>query len=282
MQVLMVLRVVKSCQYHPKLYFITRTIELASAQLVPFFLVFVVILGAFAGMGHLLFGTEMADFVDLMTSILVMWDMLIGTYDYSGLYEIQFYGPFYIWSFYSLAFYVLLNMLLAIVMDAYAKVQDEDSNASPILDDLRGIVYLCGRKCCCRKGPRSFEEMAGLLAAHPGTQLRSPEEIGEVLQIGLNEAVFLFGEADEDVEEDEEQEANRDPKMKDILPINTSLELIKDMVDELQKQQLYTQGNENGAPPMQRLREVDRENMALKEKVAELQKVLVLNGIAFE
>eukprot|EP01052_Picozoa_sp_SAG31_P054230 SAG31_NODE_14319_length_814_cov_1.174825_1_plen_98_part_01 len=33
---LMMLRLVKSCQYHPKLYFITRTVELAASQLLPF------------------------------------------------------------------------------------------------------------------------------------------------------------------------------------------------------------------------------------------------------
>ena len=36
LMMLMLLRLVKTAQYHPKLYFITRTIELATAQLLPF------------------------------------------------------------------------------------------------------------------------------------------------------------------------------------------------------------------------------------------------------
>ena len=124
------------------------------------------------------------------------------------------FGAFYIWSFYTLAFYLLLNMLLAIVMDAYAQVQEEDSNASPILHDLRGIAYLWGRICFCHRGPKSFEAMADLATAHPGTQFSSAAEVGKVLQIKFAEAEFLFDEADEDVEEDEEHEANREPKMK--------------------------------------------------------------------
>ena len=77
--------------------------------------------------------------------------------------------------------------------------------------------------------------------------------------------------------------------MQDIIPINESLALLKNMVDDLQKRHSIRQVDGNGqgtqedSPPLQVLRplqEVDRENMALKKQLLELQELMNRNGVS--
>jgi hypothetical protein len=120
----LVLRMIKSCKQHPKLYFITKTIEVASGHLVPFSLVFLIVFYCFAESGVVLFGAHLEEFSSVYTAWHVLFDMLLGTYDYGALPLLQpTYGPLFIWIYYLLCFFLMLNMLLAIVRAASLQTQ---------------------------------------------------------------------------------------------------------------------------------------------------------------
>ena len=136
-------------------------------------------------------------------------------------------GHLYYWIFVLLNIYLLLNMLLAIVMDAYAMVKEEDSNDSPISRDLVAIYHLLRRRLRC-KGPNSYEAMAelveGVTAADPALHYYGGEDLAELFGIGLAEATLLFEDTDMDVDEDREEEAQRTPKMRDLHDLRDHLE----------------------------------------------------------
>jgi hypothetical protein len=79
--IMLVLRVIKMCQYHPKLYFITRTIAMASEQLVPFGLVFCIIQYCFAAAAIALFGPNIAGLRDMTSAVLTIFDLLNGEFE---------------------------------------------------------------------------------------------------------------------------------------------------------------------------------------------------------
>ena len=61
----LLLRLVKQCRLHPRLAFVTETLQNATENLMPFFLVFGMFLCAFAYAGIFLFGQKELDFVNM-------------------------------------------------------------------------------------------------------------------------------------------------------------------------------------------------------------------------
>eukprot|EP01050_Picozoa_sp_SAG11_P035953 SAG11_NODE_13434_length_655_cov_1.116906_2_plen_78_part_01 len=58
MMFLLVLKVVKACDGHPGLYFITKTLQVAAPALAPFFFVFGMVFFCFAAAGVMMFGSD--------------------------------------------------------------------------------------------------------------------------------------------------------------------------------------------------------------------------------
>ena len=169
----LLLRLVKQCRLHPRLAFVTSTVELATQALLPFFLVFGMFLCAFAYAGIFLFGQEELDFVNMSYAVLKMWNMLLGDFDT----EMYMNGEQFDWIkiswfliFFMLGFYILLNMLLAIVMDAYSKVGESIDNDAP--DICTDYMTLCHyyrrylrRRLLCKKNRSKlfYNEMADVI-----------------------------------------------------------------------------------------------------------------------
>jgi hypothetical protein len=105
---------------------LTRTIASALDQFRWFFVVFIVIFVTFAISGTVLFGDRVEGFSSLQLSIETCINMLFGNFDYSTIQGL--YTPvamIYYWGYMIVVSLVLLNMMLAIVLDAYAAVSSE-------------------------------------------------------------------------------------------------------------------------------------------------------------
>ncbi|POM66396.1 Polycystin Cation Channel (PCC) Family [Phytophthora palmivora] len=123
---LLSLRILNRFRFHPRLSILTRTVASALHQFGAFFIVFIVIFMTFAVSGTILFGDRVEEFSSLQVAMETCINMLFGNFDYSSIQGL--YAPvcmFYYWGYMIVVSLVLLNMMLAIVLDAYAEVSSE-------------------------------------------------------------------------------------------------------------------------------------------------------------
>jgi hypothetical protein len=124
---LMTFRTLKLLDFQPRLGLVTRTIAKASQDLLHFGLIFMFVFFAYASMGHLTFGSAVTEFSTLGKSCMVCMSILLGDIDVqTDLYRSNYIAAsFFFWTFVFIAFFILINMLLAILVDAYVAVKDE-------------------------------------------------------------------------------------------------------------------------------------------------------------
>lgn len=132
------MRVLKRFRFHPRLSLLTRTMAYALHQFVSFFVVFIVVFMTFAVSGSVLFGDRVEEFSSLAIAMESCVNMLFGNFDTASISDM--YNPvgmIYYWVYMIVVSLVLLNMMLAIVLDAYAEVNREADQARGTLDASR-------------------------------------------------------------------------------------------------------------------------------------------------
>ncbi|KAJ8569081.1 hypothetical protein ON010_g6182 [Phytophthora cinnamomi] len=108
------LRVLNTFRDHFGLSILTRTM----ASAVRSFRTFSVIFTAFASTGTVLFGSSVDEFSSMLRSTKTCVNMLFNNFEISTIDEINYSVAFY-WSYMTFMTFVLLNIVLAIVVDAY-------------------------------------------------------------------------------------------------------------------------------------------------------------------
>ncbi|KAF4323771.1 hypothetical protein BBO99_00000831 [Phytophthora kernoviae] len=112
------LRILNTFRDHVGLSILTRTMASAVHSFWTFSVVFAVIFTAFAASGTVLFGSRIEDFSSLASAMKSCVNMIYGDFDFDTIKDID-YSVVYYWSYMTLQTFVLLNIVLAIVVDAY-------------------------------------------------------------------------------------------------------------------------------------------------------------------
>ncbi|RLN87263.1 hypothetical protein BBJ28_00017850, partial [Nothophytophthora sp. Chile5] len=121
--------------FHPQLSIFTRTMSSALRQFAAFFVVWLIAFLIFVCVGSILFGSDVEEFSTRLRTTQACINMLFGTFDYDSIQDLQFAFIYY-WCFMVVVSLVLLNLMLAIVLDAYSEVTNESykGKASLMLD----------------------------------------------------------------------------------------------------------------------------------------------------
>ncbi|KAG7389379.1 hypothetical protein PHYPSEUDO_010507 [Phytophthora pseudosyringae] len=118
------LRVLNTFRDHFGLSILTRTIASAVRSFRTFSVIFAVIFVAFAATGTVLFGNSVGEFSSLLNATKTCVNMLFNNFDVKTIGQIDFSVAYY-WSYMSLMTFVLLNIVLAIVVEAYKMEKDK-------------------------------------------------------------------------------------------------------------------------------------------------------------
>jgi len=199
---LLVLRLFKTLSLHPRLAFLTRTLSESLGSLIPFMFVFSTVYACFVCSGQLLFGAEVETFSTVSNSVLTLFNMLLGEFDYDELSSAdETNAVLFLVSFYVLVYYLLLNFFLAIVLDAYGAVKLQSSNESPIAEDMYSF-YLHQRRRCRRhnRGMRNYEEMADFIDTLEEEKFTAAD-VARLLCMDKEETDLIYNGTVEDVEE---------------------------------------------------------------------------------
>jgi len=82
------------------------------------------------GAFHLTYGTHLKEWASFMESFMSLYRMVNGEWDYDGMVEYSPTGTFYFVTFSLLAICLLMNMFVAIIMEAYDAVREEEEKVT--------------------------------------------------------------------------------------------------------------------------------------------------------
>ena len=136
---LLLLRLFKSFAAQPRLAVVTDTIKLASQDLLHFGLVSAAVIACLCLNAVLLFGRDVEAFGNLPRSLHSSFRMLFGDWEWAPMEEVSRSGA-YLWFtiFMVLVAIILLNMLLAIILDNYMDVKRVSASAQSLGEQKLG------------------------------------------------------------------------------------------------------------------------------------------------
>ena len=170
--ILLLMRFIKQSALHPRLAFLVTTIKISFESLPAFALLFLSFMLAFSYAGTLLFGNRQDDFVGIWLGLIKMWNMLLGDFDtemYMDGDDFDWFKVTWFVLYFIIGLYILMNMLLAIIMDAYAEADASDGHRCPsVSQDYHALAHLWWRSLQCggNANRRSYAGLADLCDKH--------------------------------------------------------------------------------------------------------------------
>jgi len=194
--ILMLARILKLMDFQPRLGVITHTLALATADLMHFFVIFIMIFMGYAFIGHVIFGYASVHFSDMTASVNSLFQNLLGDITYfmedfkqqTGLTFVV--AMIYFYSFNIFVFMILFNFLLAIICDAFGEVKANASESVSVVTELVPMMQDTWRTV--------FKGMRMGYSSHiPESRVRR--------QLRIWKGEDPDAEEDEDLEEEEER-----------------------------------------------------------------------------
>jgi hypothetical protein len=117
-------RFLKVFSYQPRLALVTSTLAQASTDIIHFGVVFMVVFAVYTVSGMMLFGQELDNFAGLDRATNTVFQILLGEFDYQEMVMVgRLDTTIWFVSFMLLVVNIMLNMLLAIILDRYTEVK---------------------------------------------------------------------------------------------------------------------------------------------------------------
>lgn len=111
---------------YPVFALMTKTIVFAMDELIAFSVVFCIIMFGFAQAHCMFFGNQLYNYRTITTSFYTLFRAMLGDFDFNETYELHFIiGPLFFLMFVGIAFLVVLNIIIAIIADAYVEANEE-------------------------------------------------------------------------------------------------------------------------------------------------------------
>jgi len=139
--IILMLKFFKAFRANPRLNIVIMTITESAVDMVHFLIVFLTIFFVFSLMAYVSFGNMIKEFSDIYRSVMMCWRVLMGEFDVGGMEAVDL--PLaWMWmiAFQWIVLLVLLNMLLAIIMDTYSGVKGMKENPITIWAQTKQAV----------------------------------------------------------------------------------------------------------------------------------------------
>eukprot|EP00898_Chlorokybus_atmophyticus_P004262 jgi/Chlat1/4837/Chrsp31S04872 len=209
--ILMIARVIKLMDFQPRMGLITRTLSRAAYELFHFFFLASIVFVSYGTLAYLAFGHLIFEFSTLGRSLVTCFELLLGRIEINedlmllNGFELALSQIFF-WTFEIIVFMILLNFLLAILIDAFTDITKDAKRCATMPEEVKAIVldHWRGSLYCAYKDYVSDSHMLSLLkrwlAPHLSAQQAKAAEnelVREpVLHIGRQEVTV---EAIEDI-----------------------------------------------------------------------------------
>eukprot|EP00052_Salpingoeca_macrocollata_P023855 m.211336 g.211336 ORF g.211336 m.211336 type:complete len:752 (-) comp22127_c0_seq2:42-2297(-) len=123
------LKVFRYLSFNKTMQQLSLTLGRCSKDIVGFSVMFFVVFFSYAQLGYLVFGSTVPDFRTFGFSTFTLFRIMLGDFDFSAMQAAnRVVGPLFFVSYVVLVFFILFNMFIAIVNDAYSTVKHELKN----------------------------------------------------------------------------------------------------------------------------------------------------------
>mmetsp|Transcript_24764 Transcript_24764/g.39762 ORF Transcript_24764/g.39762 Transcript_24764/m.39762 type:complete len:891 (+) Transcript_24764:3-2675(+) len=127
------MKFLESFDAQPRLAVVTKTIKSAGSDLFHFGIVITTIFFAYCVAGMFLFGRRMWTFSSEPTTMSTCFLMMLGDFDWEELaWEHPLTAGLWFWTYMIVMQTLMLNMLMAIIMDVYTQVKSDANEFAPV------------------------------------------------------------------------------------------------------------------------------------------------------
>ena len=140
------LQTLKNLDFHPKMGLITKTISGAASDLIFFVILYLVVQVLYGFLAVLVFGQFSEAFSSFGSAFVTNQYLLLGIYepqDDMDMAPQHLIATIYYWTYMLITFFILLNALLAIIVESYAGVKalaDQEEDIDPLSKSM--TMYL--------------------------------------------------------------------------------------------------------------------------------------------
>jgi hypothetical protein len=104
----------------PTFGLMTNTLYFAASEMRAFIIVFLVVMFGFAQAHAMYFGSQLSSYRTILVSSYTLFRAMLGDFNFVEMYDVDAYiGPLFFVCFVGIAFLVVLNIIIAIIADAY-------------------------------------------------------------------------------------------------------------------------------------------------------------------
>jgi len=232
--------------FNPRMSILWLTVQRAGGDLFTFLIFFAIVFLAFVVFAIFVYGSQMFDYSEWGLALVSGLRGVFGDIDYDSMFLIHHtITPIYFFMFTIVIIFILMNMFVAIISDAYAAVNEEAASAPTITSSI--TTFFTKRIAKCSEDPDAIPPKMGRtemmklfkrtayrikvpeltkeqVARLPGFQDMCPETFEEVWkrvvlateisaterqEVGLGDSAS----SDEDEDEDEDSEDIEDEMM---------------------------------------------------------------------
>jgi len=128
-------------EFQPRLAIVIKTLKATTVDLLHFLIVFVPTFLAYAIAGMCIFGRRMDEFSSVERSIGTCFKIAFESeFQWEKLSEEDFVTSLmWVWSFLLLIVLLMLNMVLAIIMDVYVEVRNAAGNSETVFQNIKSV-----------------------------------------------------------------------------------------------------------------------------------------------
>ena len=138
---IIMLRIFRSFEAQPRLAIVTATLKTAAPDLAHFFMIFWCVYFCFVVSSLLFFGQDLESFSTLDRALHTSFLAMFGDWDWLGMREVgMMRSAAWFWLFMIVMVLFLLNMLLAIIMDAYQVEKFKASDATTLWQQVLDMI----------------------------------------------------------------------------------------------------------------------------------------------
>ncbi|NWX79076.1 PK2L2 protein, partial [Alca torda] len=118
------IKIFKYVSFNKTMMQLSSTLSRCDKDILGFAVMFFIIFFAYAQFGYLVFGSQVEEFSSFQNCIFTQFRIVLGDFNFEAIEAAnRILGPVYFITFVFLVFFLLLNMVLAIINDTYSEVK---------------------------------------------------------------------------------------------------------------------------------------------------------------
>jgi len=193
------LKFLESFSAQPRLAVVTKTIYSAGSELFHFLIVLFIIFVSYVIAGMFIFGRRLWEFSTFQQAITKCFLLMLGDFNWEELGdENPLTAAFWFWTYMIVMMLLMMNMLMAIIMDKYTEVKSDAASHDTIITQ---IATMCTESFRSRTGSAvSTDRILKNVEAMPQHEISEDDLCGAVPDLSKQQAGMLVKRTREKVD----------------------------------------------------------------------------------